>query len=216
MAPRVLTVSATYGAGGSVVAPAVASRLGLVFVDRLFSAREATNAEILERLDDEELANQPPGKLAASLSMASAGLGIPVVRSGRALHPVEQLRADVEAGVRRVADDAGGVVLGRAAAVVLAGVPGAFHVRLAGPSSRRLDQGMVIEGASRELAAAHQVAADRVRSQFVRRLFGRDPADADLYHLVVDSTAVPLDACVELVVAAASAFWDRERSAPGD
>ena len=34
----VITVSATYGAGGSVIAPRLASQLGLPFVDRLISA----------------------------------------------------------------------------------------------------------------------------------------------------------------------------------
>ena len=36
---RVVTVSATYGSGGSLVAPALASHLGLPFADRLIPAR---------------------------------------------------------------------------------------------------------------------------------------------------------------------------------
>ena len=39
----------------------------------------------------------------------------------------------------------------------------------------------------------------------MRRLYRTDPADPSLYHLVIDSTAIPLDAVVELILAAARA-----------
>ena len=39
----------------------------------------------------------------------------------------------------------------------------------------------------------------------MRRLYRTDPCDPALYHLVIDSTAMPLEAVVELVLAAARA-----------
>ena len=48
-------------------------------------------------------------------------------------------------------------------------------------------------------------AADKARTAYVRRLYRCDPADASLYHLVLDSTAIPLDTVIELIVAAARA-----------
>ena len=39
----------------------------------------------------------------------------------------------------------------------------------------------------------------------MRRLYRCDPADASLYHLVIDSTAIPLDTVIELIVPAARA-----------
>ena len=45
---RVLTVSATYGAGGSVIAPGVAKALGLDFFDRLIHGDETRNVERVE------------------------------------------------------------------------------------------------------------------------------------------------------------------------
>jgi cytidylate kinase len=47
--------------------------------------------------------------------------------------------------------------------------------------------------------------ADKARTAYVRRLYRADPADPALYHLVIDSTAMPLDAVTELIVAAARA-----------
>ena len=42
-------------------------------------------------------------------------------------------------------------------------------------------------------------------SAYVRRLYRCDPADASLYHLVIDSTAIPLDTVTELILTAARA-----------
>jgi hypothetical protein len=64
----------------------------------------------------------------------------------------------------------GGVILGRAAAVVL-GKSRGYHVRLDGPSARRVAQGAAIEGISQEEAQARLRAADKARTAYVRRLY---------------------------------------------
>ena len=52
---RMVTLSATYGSGGSVVAPKLAERLGLPFADRLIPARGSTDLPTAEEsLTDEE------------------------------------------------------------------------------------------------------------------------------------------------------------------
>ena len=86
--------------------------------------------------------------------------------------------------------------------------PSAFHVRVDGPVERRIAQGAAIEGVSHDVAEAHQQDTDKW-ARFVQRLFDRDPADVRLYHLVIDSTAFPLDDVVETLAFAATAFWER-------
>jgi cytidylate kinase len=48
-------------------------------------------------------------------------------------------------------------------------------------------------------------AADKARTAYVRRLYRCDPADPSLYHLVIDSTAIPLDTVTELILTASRA-----------
>ena len=96
------------------------------------------------------------------------------------------------------------MILGRAAAVVL-GKDRGFHVRLDGPAERRAAQGAAVEGISEEQARERLRTADKARTAYVRRLYRTDPADASLYHLVIDSTAMPLDTVIELIATAASA-----------
>jgi cytidylate kinase len=206
---RVLTVSATYGAGGSVVAPRLAERLGTLFFDRLIYSRGAVTAPATaEGLTVEERKKQtPPGRVLTNLSRMATGLVTPAFDPAM-VEPIDDPHARVVEGVHAAADE-GGVILGRGAAVVLAGRPGAFHVRLHGPTDRRVRQGATIEGVSEGEARLHQVEADRAWSRFVERVLSHDPADPTLYHLVVDSTVVPLDTCVDLIVAAAEATWQR-------
>ena len=203
--PRLITVSASYGTGGSVVAPALAQRLGLPFLQRVTTSEghPAAPGPCDEQLTEEELKATPIHRLFASFTHAMP-VG-PTVSPPSAHHQDQRLRSHSETGILRLlAGGGGGVILGRAAAVVL-GKDRGFHVRLDGPASRRVVQGAVVEGISEEQARARLRAADKARTAYVRRLYRCDPADASLYHLVIDSTAVPLDTVIELVLAAARA-----------
>jgi len=201
LAVHLITVSATYGSGGSVVAPALAQRLGLPFLQRVTTTegQVADVAPCHERLVAEEAKVTPVHRLLASFTH-SMPVG-PTQSPLSARHQDEDLRCSAEAGIHDLADG-GGVILGRAASVVL-GKDRGYHVRLDGPPARRIVQGATIEGVSQEQASAHMQAADRARTAYVRRLYGVDPADASLYHMVIDSTAIPLDTVIELILTAA-------------
>jgi cytidylate kinase len=201
-ARQLITVSASYGAGGSVVAPALAERLGLPFLQRVTTSEghPAPPGPCDEQMTEEEIKATPVHRLLAHLTQAMpAG---PTQSPPSTHHQDHHLRGHGEAGIQRLlAAGDGGVILGRAAAVVL-GKDLGYHVRLDGPPERRVVQGAVIEGISEEEARARLRAADKARTAYVRRLYRVDPTDAALYHLVIDSTAIPLDTVTELVLAA--------------
>ena len=199
-----ITVSASYGAGGSVVAPALAARLGLPFLQRVTTSEGhlAKPGPCDEQLSAEEAKTTPAHRLLAHLTQAMpAG---PTQSPPSTHHQDERLRGYGEAGIGRLLAAGGGVILGRAAAVVL-GKDRGFHVRLDGPAERRAAQGAAVEGISEEQARERLRTADKARTAYVRRLYRTDPADASLYHLVIDSTAMPLDTVIELIATAASA-----------
>ena len=202
-APRLITVSAAYGAGGSVVAPALAQRLGVPFLQRVTTtAGQLTDvAPCHERLVEEEAKITPANRLLASFTY-SMPVG-PTQSPLSARHQDDDLRCGAEAEINQLLAG-GGVILGRAAAVVL-GKDRGFHVRLDGPPDRRIALGATIESVSQEQARAHMQTADTARTAYVRRLYRADPADPALYHLVIDSTAIPLDAVIELILAASHA-----------
>jgi len=202
-AVRLITVSAAYGAGGSVVAPALAQRLGLPFLQRVTTTQGQVALAVApchEQLVADEAKTTPVHRLLASLTH-SMPVG-PTQSPLSARHQDEDLRCSAEAGIHGLLAEGGGVILGRAAAVVL-GRDRGFHVRLDGPPALRIIQGATVEGISQEQASAHMQAADRARAAYVRRLYRVDPADASLYHMVIDSTAIPLDTVIELILTAA-------------
>jgi cytidylate kinase len=201
---RLITVSASYGAGGSVVAPALADRLSLPFLQRVTTSEghPAEPAPCDEQMTTEEVKATPVHRLLAHFTQAMpAG---PTQSPPSTHHQDQRLRGHGEAGIHRLLAAGGGVILGRAAAVVL-GKDRGYHVRLDGPPDRRVAQGAAIEGISEEQARERLRAADKARTAYVRRLYRTDPADPALYHLVIDSTAMPLDTVIELILAAARA-----------
>jgi cytidylate kinase len=185
LALRLITVSAAYGAGGSVVAPALAQRLGVPFLQRVTTTTgEVTGAgPCHERLVEEEAKITPAHRLLASFTHS-----MPVGPTQSPLptrHHDDDLRRGAEAEIHQMLADGRGVILGRAAAVVL-GKERGFHVRLDGPPARRIVLGATIEGVSQEQARAHMHTADRARTSYARRLYRVDPKDPSLYHLVTE------------------------------
>ena len=200
-----ITVSATYGAGGSVIAPRLAAELGLPFIDRFISADSVQASQ--EGLVKGEQEATPTGRFLSYFARA-ATVGA-VIGPEPDVHNDDDLRANAEADLRGVAGGAGGVVLGRAGAVVLKARPRAYHVRLDGPVDRRLAWASGHEQLDQVAAAKRQSETDRARTAFVKRLYRADPADPKLYHLVVDPTVIGVDATVAVIKTAAAAFFDR-------
>jgi cytidylate kinase len=87
--------------------------------------------------------------------------------------------------------------------VVLREHPQALRVRLDGPVERRVRQAMRIQNVDEETARQTVRRLDRAHAAYLKQFYGVDVDDPTLYHLRIDSTAMPLEACVELIVVAA-------------
>ena len=211
----VVTISATYGAGGSVVGPAVAARLGVAFVDRAIPVAVAERLQV--SLDDAEAHDDRVdtglARLLARWAPMAAALGSSPVLPGEGLDDEEAYCAQTEAVLRELAVG-GAVILGRAGALVLADWPGALHVRLDGPLERRLAYAASRLGISLADAAAAQRKADAARALYVRQLYHADAASPRHYHLVMDSTRLPDEVVVGLVSQAAAELADLPSAAP--
>jgi len=198
----VVTVSASYGEGGSVIAPRLAETLGVPFVDRVIAAGEIRSQE---GLGVGERESTPTGRFLSYFARA-ATVGT-VMAPDPDIEDDESIRQKAESPLRPLVKGGPGVVLGRAGAVVLAGRPRAFHVRLDGPVERRLAWAASLEGLDRADAAKRQAETDRARTQYVKRLYRRDPADPTLYHLVLDTTVLGIEAAIRVVGTAAEAYF---------
>ena len=199
--PPLVTISASYGAGGSRIGPAVAQRLGVEFLDRAIPTRVADRLGC--SLDDafahDESLGDAIGRLASSFALLPELAGA-MVQAG--VFAGEDYRRETETLIREHASEGGAVILGRAAAVILRDHPDAVHVRLDGPPQRRVAQAMELEGFTKSDAERLRRDGDRAREAYVRHFYGCDARDPALYHLVIDSTALGTETVVDVIAAA--------------
>jgi cytidylate kinase len=201
----VVTVSASYGAGGSEIGPAVAEALGLPFVDRAVPAGVARKLDVpldLARQRD-ETTDRGLWRVISSMALVPEMAGAGPL-SYHTFADEHAFREKTEEVLHEIAE-IGGVVLGRAAAIVLAGRDDALHVRLDGPVEGRVTRSVQRSGRSEAEVRRALRSNDAARAAYVRNFYRADPADARHYHLVIDTTAIPWNAAAEIVVAAARA-----------
>ena len=197
-----ITVSASYGAGGSRVAPALAERLGVPFLARPPSEVRDSGPEV-DACDEGGWAGTG-SPLSRWVSIA-VSWGTPPGMTAEELLPGEARRRELEEELLAFAEGGTGVVLGRAAVAVLRDDPRALHVLLDGPVEARIRQAMQIEGIDRETARRRRDRVDRFRRAYVEDLYGVKVREPGVFHLTLDSTVLALDDCVALIALAAAA-----------
>lgn len=210
----IVTISAQFGAGGSVIGPRVAQALGVPFLDRVLPA---TVAERLHEPLDAVLPYDWEGTSWSLSRWQQWGLAWVAMAPLDWASPLNevwwqtpwQFRDQMTALLRAQAAAGGAVILGRAAAVVLADVPNALHVRLFGPAPARVRQASQWLGLTEAEAQQKLPIVDRAREAYVRVLYHADPDDWRWYHLALDTTRIGVEAAVQTIVRLA-----RER-APG-
>jgi cytidylate kinase len=211
----VVTISASYGARGDKVSRAVAERLGLPFYDRAIPTSAAARQLGLPSDVGESLDAHTPSfweRFAAGFANVATPAGPDVVSEVVPVTP-EQFAADSKAELERIADTSGGVLLGRAGMVALGDREDVLRVRLDGPVEARIAQVVGLGlGIDEARARQGQRDVDHARESYARVFYGAHQDDSKLYHVMLDSTALSVETCVEIIVRAAQ---DRLGSAVG-
>ena len=199
-----VTLSASYGAGGSKIGPELAAVLGVPFVDR------AIPVAVAERMAvplDEVLARDETQGSRLDRLLRDFAPAVQVYAGGGAMIPTafeeHGYRQTTEQVIKEHAARGEGVILGRAAAVVLLDDPRVLRVRVDGPAKARMQQAMAGEGIDQKTAKRRMKETDGARDAYIQHFYRRDSHDPTLYHLMLDSTAFTISACVELIAMAA-------------
>lgn len=198
-----VALSASYGAGGGRIGRALAERLGVPFLDRAIpmavADRLAVPFDNAEAYDEQVSASWIERLLTGFLG---GDAGAPVPLPAEAVTPDDFRRATEEVLLAQAATGEG-VILGRGAVVVLRDDPTALRVRLDGPAERRIRQAMELQGIDEATAKQTMRRLDRTQAAYLKHFYGARNDDLSLYHLVLDATSIPLEACVDLIAAAA-------------
>lgn len=212
----VVTISASFGSTGDVIGKGVAECLGLPFIDRAIPAEVAhflavavdTSAagegfdEAIGPIVAQQAAPAAPRYISKSRFKETREAVLPTSEPPQS---EDSYRVQTERAIREMASATGGVVRGRAGAIVLRDWPGALHVRLDGPPDARMRHVSAMSGADEFTVMADLVEFDDAQSAYFHHFYNADPHDIRLYHLIIDTTAIEVEACIQVIVAAARA-----------
>ena len=203
-----VTISAGYGAAGSIIAPKVAEQLGLTLLDRAISVEVAAQLNVSVAEAEAGAPNRSfIERLMTFMSpLASDALGTPTdveaTNASAGLTDEATLFRDEAERIMRTAFAGGAVVLGRAGAAAFRDAPDILRVRLFGPAAARAQRVQTAQHTDRASVLKQLKQVDHARDQYVRRLYRISVDDPSVFHLQIDSTALSIDACVELIVTA--------------
>jgi cytidylate kinase len=197
-----VTISRQYAAGGSEVARLVASELGWDVVDNEFldelAARTGFSTEEVADLDErvpsflERFAHSSALSLPEYLATTPAALEEPGAEKLARIS--RELVAELGRRDRMV-------MVGRAAAAVLARESGAIHVRVVASRAHRVRSAIERLGLDPRDAEAILDDTDRNRDRYHREYYERDWNDPENYHMVLNTELLGTDGAAALVVA---------------
>lgn len=201
-----ITVSSAYGAGGGVVAPRVAERLGFAMLDRAISAQVAEDLRVsLEEAEEGErklsFADRFFRNLAPLADTITGGAAIAAADGAAA----QEFRADANRIMCEALED-GAVILGRGGAAAMQNRTDVFRVRLYGARAERLKAAVKFGAVGADAAEENLPKVDAARAKYVQQLYGRDIDDPALYHLQLNTPLLEVDQCVDIIVSAYVAF----------
>jgi len=220
----IVTISRQLGAGGYRVASGVAKALGLRIIDREAidqAALEAGVPEIalhelgyegrrglMQRILD-ALRTSPA--IPSMIEMQRRESAAPLTVTPRSIFTpaMPLLSAAMEDYVRivgmvilNIAKKGNVLIIGQASQVLLRDHPEALHIRIVAPLSRRVEKCVALEKLTQREASQRILASDRARAEYLRRYYGVNWSDPQLYDIVFNTGHISIETIVQLAVLA--------------
>ena len=187
-AMHAVTISREYGSGGGEVAARLAQRLEWQLVDHQIVAEAA------RELDTHETVVQAHDEHAASVFSRLFGWPFPTTsQDTQAYH--EKLHHLVESA----ANSGHVVIVGRGGQVLLADRRDVLHIRVVAPLEQRVAYVVHREGLDTDAARKRVQEKDQTRIRYTQSQFHRQPDDAHLYDLVINTAILDLDSVVDQI-----------------
>lgn len=104
--------------------------------------------------------------------------------------------------IKEIAERPNSVIIGRGASQILKGHPDTFHVRIVGDSADRV--GHLMQEQSLDQSKAEEIVSgkDTAAKNFIYDFFDVEINDAHQYNLMLNTSRITPDRCVELILAA--------------
>ena len=220
----IVTLSRQLGAGGYRVASGLAKALGLRIVDRETIDQAALEAGVpkvalhelgyegrrglMQRILD-ALRTSPAIPSTIEMRRRESDALLTVAPRGIFTPAKPLLSAAMEDYVRIVgmvilnmAKEGDVLIIGRASQALLRDSPEALHIRIVAPLSHRVEKFMGLEKLTQREARQRLLASDRARAEYLRRYYGVNWSDPQLYDIVINTGHISIGTAVQLAALA--------------
>jgi cytidylate kinase len=102
--------------------------------------------------------------------------------------------------IQNMAKEGNVLIAGRGSQMLLRDNPEALHVQVVAPLSWRVQKLMCLEGLNQREATQRILASDGARAEYLRRYYGVNWLDPQLYDLVINTGQITIQTAVQLVV----------------
>lgn len=222
----VITVSREYGSRGEEITQKVASELGYSYFDKDIIANVARIANATED-EIRQFDEKDQHGLHTFLKNLFIARPLPVAEFPYyypptmpldwSIEPMEnEPRLDPEsvtAFFHQVVEELWRrdrvVIVGRGSQKILASRPCTLHVRFVGTIQDRCKQVMAADSLTHVEAAKKILAIDKRRTQYLKQHHDADWMDATLYHLVINTSLIPVNQAVKIITTAIHGIEDQ-------
>ncbi len=193
-----VTLSREYGSGGGEIAARLAHRLGWQLIDHEVVVRVAQQLHVSEADAEayDETVESRATRILNSLRLLQPMmpvLDVPQTITSRAFY---EARCQVIEGVVATGPV---VIVGRGAQAHLADRRDVFHVRIVAPLEARIAYVMRRERRDEAAARARILQKDEERRRYLQTFYQRQPSDAHLYDIILNTGVLDLDSAVDLI-----------------
>lgn len=204
MTRQVVCISHATGAGGADVGHAVADRLGFQYVDHEVISEAADWAELDPALVADAERRKPfVARLLGGWGGAGGGERLPSGERSRLVPGDPELRALIQAVLRRFADRGSVVIVAHAASFALTGGETLRVMVTASPGTRATR--LAEAGGTAQADAERQIRTeDEARADYLKRFYGVERELPTHYDVVLNTDALSTDEAARLVEVAAT------------
>jgi cytidylate kinase len=208
MPTRVVTIAGATGAGGDMIGPAVADRLGFRFIDeeiiQAAAEKEGVDAELVA---DVERRKGFFSRLFSGLAEGSTHVGVPgsdFVSLAEFVPPrTETLRLLIVEAIHDTAERGQVVIASHAASIPLGGRTDVLRVLVTASFDTRVGR-VAADGRNGTTEASRFIRDnDAGRADYLRRFYRVDREQPTHYDLVINTDALATEEAADIIVAAA-------------
>lgn len=192
MSGKIITISREFGSGGRTIAKMVADKLGIPYYDKelIKEVAEKTgfNPEFVE-----EAGEHAPGKSIWSFSLAYSGGSV-------GMSTADFLWAMQRQVILELAEKGPCVIVGRCADYILRDNKDAVHVYIHADMEFKKDRIVRLYGGSEKKPENRINDKNKKRAVNYKHFTGREWGKSQNYHLSINSGAVGIERCVDIIL----------------